>query len=294
MIRGRGHRPYRPPQLLTGHIDDFPLVPETPITLPSRFEDRAPEATQTGLPVSTQDRAPEATRTGLPVSTQDRAPEATVSGAREICRAWEIKRAREICRAGEIERAREISRDPQTIGNRGTDSRCAHRTDHRRTRPTVVTIRPESGSRETIGNRGTPHSRSAHGADRRRTCPTVVTIRPESGSRETIGNRGASARRLHPPASRQQSRCRISRSSQRNGNNLSIRRECYAPNPRKRGAPSCRSHNHDRSRGPQIEVQAAKEIASQKEENFHRPSACLASNSISRTAKSAATRIRTK
>ena len=112
MIRGRGHRPYRPPQLLTGHIDDFPLVPETPITLPSRFEDRAPEATQTGLPVSTQDRAPEATRTGLPVSTQDRAPEATVSGAREICRAWEIKRAREICRAGEIERAREISRDP--------------------------------------------------------------------------------------------------------------------------------------------------------------------------------------
>jgi hypothetical protein len=31
MIRRRGFRPYRPPQLLTGHIDDFPLVPETPI-----------------------------------------------------------------------------------------------------------------------------------------------------------------------------------------------------------------------------------------------------------------------
>ena len=44
MIRGRGHRPYRPPQLLTGHIDDFPLVPETPITLPSRFDqNRDPE-----------------------------------------------------------------------------------------------------------------------------------------------------------------------------------------------------------------------------------------------------------
>ena len=93
MIRGRGHRPYRPPQLLTGHIDDFPLVPETPITLPSRFEDRAPEAT----------------RTELPVSTQDRAPEATVSGAREICRAWEI------------ERAREISRDPERPS--GTEGR---------------------------------------------------------------------------------------------------------------------------------------------------------------------------
>jgi len=62
MIRGRGHRPYRPPQLLTGHIDDFPLIPETPITLPSRSNE------------------------GLPVSTQDRAPEATVSGAREISR----------------------------------------------------------------------------------------------------------------------------------------------------------------------------------------------------------------
>ena len=29
MIRGRGHRPYRTPQLLTGRVDDFPLIPET-------------------------------------------------------------------------------------------------------------------------------------------------------------------------------------------------------------------------------------------------------------------------
>ena len=44
MIRGRGYRSYNPPQYVTGHIDDFPLVPETPIDiaprpiLPSRFD----------------------------------------------------------------------------------------------------------------------------------------------------------------------------------------------------------------------------------------------------------------
>jgi len=36
MIRGRGHRPYRPPQLLTGHIDDFPLIPEKPTDIAPR------------------------------------------------------------------------------------------------------------------------------------------------------------------------------------------------------------------------------------------------------------------
>jgi hypothetical protein len=36
MIGRRSHRPYRPPQLLTGHIDDFPLVPETPIDIVPR------------------------------------------------------------------------------------------------------------------------------------------------------------------------------------------------------------------------------------------------------------------
>jgi hypothetical protein len=118
MIRSRGHRPYRPPQLLTGHVDDFPLKPETSIdiaprpTLP-RAEPAAPiaggatspppankaaieslAAVQelgatvpiSGLPGRRNDRAPEATRTGLPVST--------ASGA------WEIERAREIVEPG--------------------------------------------------------------------------------------------------------------------------------------------------------------------------------------------------
>ena len=36
MIRGRGYRPYKPPQYVTGRIDDFPLVPETPIDIAPR------------------------------------------------------------------------------------------------------------------------------------------------------------------------------------------------------------------------------------------------------------------
>ena len=36
MIRGRGYRSYNPPQYVTGHIDDFPLVPETPIDIAPR------------------------------------------------------------------------------------------------------------------------------------------------------------------------------------------------------------------------------------------------------------------
>jgi hypothetical protein len=48
MFRGRGHRPYRPPQLLTGRINDFPLVPETPVNIippPSRCDEhRDPES----------------------------------------------------------------------------------------------------------------------------------------------------------------------------------------------------------------------------------------------------------
>ena len=47
MIRGRGYRTYKPPQTLTGYIDDFPLIPETPVDivpLPSRSDhDRDPE-----------------------------------------------------------------------------------------------------------------------------------------------------------------------------------------------------------------------------------------------------------
>jgi hypothetical protein len=55
MTRGRGHRPYKPPQLLTGHANGDP------------------EATQTGLPVSTASGVWEIKR------------------AREIKRAWEIE-----------------------------------------------------------------------------------------------------------------------------------------------------------------------------------------------------------
>ena len=52
----RAHRPYRPPQLLTGHVDDFPLIPVTPVDIaprpilppPSRSDGRAPEATVSG------------------------------------------------------------------------------------------------------------------------------------------------------------------------------------------------------------------------------------------------------
>ena len=112
MIRGRGHRPYKPPQLLTGHVDDFPLVPETPITLPSRFEDRAPEATQTGLPVSTQDRAPEATPNRPPsvdAGQGSRGHGEWRSG--DLSSLGDQTRSGDR-RAGEIERAREISRDP--------------------------------------------------------------------------------------------------------------------------------------------------------------------------------------
>ena len=99
MIRGRGHRAYKPPQTLTGYIDDFPLVPETPVDivpLPSRSDhDRDPERIRSagvveGRPILPP--PPSRSDEGLPVSTQDRAPEATVSGAREIKRAWEISR----------------------------------------------------------------------------------------------------------------------------------------------------------------------------------------------------------
>ncbi|MDR3720381.1 MAG: hypothetical protein P4L00_02175 [Candidatus Acidoferrales bacterium] len=36
MIRGRGHGFYKPPQYVTGRIDDFPLLPETPIDIAPR------------------------------------------------------------------------------------------------------------------------------------------------------------------------------------------------------------------------------------------------------------------
>ncbi len=60
MIRGRGHRPYRPPQLLTGHIDDFPLVPETPIDIAPRPILSAPKAPTTERPAAPVPAAPNA------------------------------------------------------------------------------------------------------------------------------------------------------------------------------------------------------------------------------------------
>ncbi len=58
MIRGRGHRPYRPPQLLTGHIDDFPLVPEPHIDIAPRPILSPPAASAAEKPVAERPMAP--------------------------------------------------------------------------------------------------------------------------------------------------------------------------------------------------------------------------------------------
>jgi hypothetical protein len=63
MIRGRGYRTYKPPQLLTGNIDDFPLVPETPVDIVERpILPPPPSRSDEGLPVSTASRAWEINR----------------------------------------------------------------------------------------------------------------------------------------------------------------------------------------------------------------------------------------
>jgi hypothetical protein len=54
MIRGRGYRPYKPPQYLTGRVDDFPLVPETPVDIVPRpiLQAAAPTAEEQTAPAA--------------------------------------------------------------------------------------------------------------------------------------------------------------------------------------------------------------------------------------------------
>jgi hypothetical protein len=71
MIRGRGHRPYRPPQLLTGHIDDFPLVPETPTDIAPRpilAPPTAPATEESAAPLAAPPVAPTAPIAAAPPS----------------------------------------------------------------------------------------------------------------------------------------------------------------------------------------------------------------------------------
>jgi hypothetical protein len=60
MIRGRGYRAYKQPQLLTGNIDDFPLVPETPVDIFARpiLQSPAPAAPLTEEPLAAEPAAP--------------------------------------------------------------------------------------------------------------------------------------------------------------------------------------------------------------------------------------------
>jgi predicted Zn-ribbon and HTH transcriptional regulator len=116
MIGRRSHRPYKPSQLLTGHVDDFPLVPETHIDIAPRpiLQSAPPTAEEPAAPVAAEpaagtppiaagpDPAPPGNKadiecleaakepaaiapiSGLPGRRNDRAPEASVRGAREI------------------------------------------------------------------------------------------------------------------------------------------------------------------------------------------------------------------
>jgi hypothetical protein len=74
MIRGRGHRPYRPPQLLTGHIDDFPLVPETPKDIARSPILQPAEATPPSAPATPTVSAPPVATPAVAVPTASTPP----------------------------------------------------------------------------------------------------------------------------------------------------------------------------------------------------------------------------
>jgi hypothetical protein len=70
MIGRRSHRPYKPSQLLTGYVDDFPLVPETHIDVVPRpiLQPAPPAAEEPAAPVAVAPAALAAPVAGGPVS----------------------------------------------------------------------------------------------------------------------------------------------------------------------------------------------------------------------------------